>query len=100
MEQFENKKVGFIEDLKSIFIGMTPLSLFGLILFYGLFGSKNNLVVSVSGIGILMTLGYSFFKSKRRKKTNSEVNKTIWWLMLLVIAIVVGEMYLKLFGVK
>lgn len=56
---------------------------------------KNKIVVGTSGAVLLALLGYSFFEIRRSKNLDSKIKKGMWWL-LLVIASIMGVMYVKL----
>jgi hypothetical protein len=74
-----------------------PLSILIIGLMAAVYISKDKIIVGVSGLVLLVFLGYSFFEVQRSKNVDSKTKKGVWWL-ILVTASIVGVMYYKLTG--
>ena len=63
----------------------------------GVYISNDKIIVGVSGSVLLGILGYSFFEVQRSKNVDNKT-KNGMWLLILVIASIIGIMYYKLTG--
>lgn len=61
--------------------------------------SSNKIIVGVSGLVLLIFMGYSFFAIQRSKNIDNKTKRATWWVILVAVSII-GVMYYKLTGLQ
>lgn len=61
------------------------------------FISTNILLVGITGLILILFLGYSFYEVRRNKNINKRTKNSMWWLLLVLFS-VIGNMYFKITG--
>jgi len=77
--------------------GILPFLTIGLMI--AVFVLKNKIIVGISGVILLTVLVYSFIEIQRSKNVDKKTKNKTWWL-ILVFAAIIGNMYLKIFGIQ
>lgn len=85
----ENEHKPFTEKYKGLLI---PLML-GLMA--TTYIAKNKLTVGISGVILILFLGYSFYVTQRNKNIDKKTKNGMWFLILVLLSIL-GNMYFKL----
>lgn len=61
------------------------------------FISTNKLLVGITGLILILFLGYSFYEVRRNKNIDKKTKNSMWWLLLVLFS-VIGNMYFKITG--
>lgn len=59
--------------------------------------SKDKIIVGITGIILVLFLGYSFYEVRRNKNIDKKTKNGMWWIILVLLSII-GNMYFKLTG--